>query len=380
MKYVYKKRVYIFLAFFLDALGVCVFKLFRRRSRLTVSQPKKILVVRLDHLGDVLQATGVPKTLKENYSGCQVIFLTSSWASPLLENNPFIDEIILFDAPWFSKKRYRRSGKAHGFFKLLKILRQRKIDLALGLRGDLRENLMMFLAGVKERIGYGITGGGFFLTREVAYRHEAHESEHQKDLLRVLGLKGEVLEPKIYFSEAEELGFKNRLEQFGLGGGQKYICFLLEAGAPSKDWPMANADAFLKLFAKNFPNQKVVLVGSVGRGPGQSGAGNEGCVVDLIGKTSLRELFILVKKSSFFIGPDSGPTHVAAVLGVPALFLYSGSNRYEQWKPLAESAVVLRHSVPCSPCGSEICHVEGHPCMTHISAEEAIKIMINKVS
>ena len=381
MKYVFKKKTSRFLASFLDAAGYPVFWLFGRRGHsLTSENPASVLVVRLDHLGDVLLSTAVPKAIKQNFPNCRVIFLTASWAAPLLQGNPFVDEILQFDASWFSNRRYQRSVKAYGLWGLLWALRERKIDLALGLRGDLRENLLVFAAGIRERVGYGITGGGFFLTKEVAYRHDAHESEHQKDLLGALGLKVDSLEPSIYLSNHEEMHFEKRLEPFGLEGDKNFICLLLSSGAPSKDWAASRLDEFIKLFVSHFPAYRIVLVGSSRRISDQLNTRGDERVLNLVGETTLRELCLLIKKSKFFIGPESGPTHVASVLGVPTLFLYSGTNRYERWKPLQEAAMVLRHPVPCSPCESEICHVEGHPCMAEIRPEEVLNILDSKLS
>lgn len=380
MKYVFKKKVARFLASLLDAGGTSVFWLFGRRGHsLTLKNPASVLVVRLDHIGDVLLSTAVPKAIKQNFPKCRVIFLTASWAAPLLQGNPFVDEILQFDASWFSKMRYQRSARAYGLWSLLRVLRERKIDLALGLRGDLRENLLLFAAGIRERVGYGITGGGFFLTKEVAYRHDAHESEHQKDLLGALGIKIDSLEPRIYLSNHEDVQFEKRLEPLGFARDENFICLLLGSGAPSKDWPASSIDEFIKLFASHFPSYRIVLVGSSRRISDQLNTRSDERVLNLVGETSLRELCLLIKKSKFFIGPESGPTHVASVLGVPTLFLYSGTNQYERWKPLQEAAMVLRHRVPCSPCESEFCQVEGHPCMAKILPEEVLKFLQNKL-
>lgn len=380
MKYVFKKKTHRFLASLLDALGYPIFWLFGRRGHSLKSEnPASALVVRLDHIGDVLLSTAIPKAIKQNFPKCRVIFLTASWAVPLLQGNPFVDEILQFDASWFSNGRYQRNAKAYGLWGLLRVLRERKIDLALGLRGDLRENLLMFAAGIQERIGYGITGGGFFLTKEVAYRYDAHESEHQKDLLAALGLKVDSLEPRIYLSDDEGARFEKRLEPLGLAGDKNFICLLLGSGAPSKDWAASSVDEFIKLFVSHFPAYRIVLVGSSRRISDQLKTGSNERVLNLVGETTLRELCLLIRKSKFFIGPESGPTHVAAVLGVPTLFLYSGTNRYERWKPLQEAAMVLRHHVPCSPCESTLCRVEGHPCMDKILPEEVLKILQNKL-
>ena len=134
---------------------------------------------------------------------------------------------------------------------------------------------------------------------------------------------------------------------------------------------MEHAQTFLSEVSGRFPNHKIILVGT-NLIPAKSFAGMTG-VIDLRGKTSLRELCLLIRRCRIFIGPDSGPTHIAAALGVPAVFLYSGTNDFERWRPLAEAATILRHPVPCSPCYLEICNVKGHPCMSEIKPEEVIK-------
>ena len=379
MKYIFKKKLYKFLMPILDGLGGVLFWFSKSKNRDISDAPESVLIVRLDHIGDVLLSTAVPKAIKENFPRSRVIFLTASWSAPLLQGNPFVDEVIQFDPPWFSKMRYERNPKAYRFWGLLKVLRQRKIDLAIGLRGDLRENWLMFLAGIKERVGYGITGGSFLLTKEVVYAYGAHESEHQKDLLRAIGIKASSMEPAIYLSANENINFEKRLERMELPPGQKFICFLLGAGAPSKEWPVENTEKFLEDFNRRYKQYKVVLVGSSQRILNRLKVKNASYILNLVGETSLRELCLLAKRSAFFIGPDSGPTHIAAALNAPTLFLYSGTNVYDQWKSLAETASALRHEVSCSPCGLDSCPVSGHPCMSQILPETVLKALENKL-
>ncbi len=330
----------------------------------------------MDHLGDVLLATGVPKLLKENFPGVRVSFLTSSWAAPLLSGNPFLDEVILFDAPWFRRKDAPKDPNSPGFFGLIRLLKKKRFDLGIALRGDLRENFTLRLSGVRESIGYGITGGGFFLTKEVHYRERIHERDRAANLLRPLGVRTESLKPRLYFTEDEELRAEKILASVGLGGKQKWVGFQWGAGTVSKDWPAELAIDFLERFGSKFPDFKVVLVGnSSGKKDLEEVCRRLPHCVNLVGKTSLRELCATIKKFHFFIGPDSGPTHIAAVLGVPSIFLFSGTNRFEEWRPLSERASVFRHPVDCSPCGLKTCVVPGHPCMSGIRPENVLSLL-----
>jgi ADP-heptose:LPS heptosyltransferase len=373
MKYVFRKKRNVFLVRLLDLAGYALTWWGRRRRPRSIRRPESILVIRLDHIGDVLTATGVPKILKESFPSARVSFLTSSQSAPLLENNPFVDEVLIYDAPWFLKKRRVGLSSNSSFLGLVNILKKKGIDTAVGLRGDLRENLLMALAGIPQRIGYGITGGGFWLTKEAPYRKLGHERERALELLKSLGASRSILEPKIYFSEKEEADFFAKRALLGFETGKKTVGFQMEAGTPAKEWPREHALKFIQSFNENFPKSRLLVLGSKPVNLERQAS----WVTNLTGKTSLRELCLILKNLDAFVGPDSGPSHIAAALGIPTLFLYSGTNVYEQWKPVVENAQVLRHPVPCSPCGLEVCNVPGHPCLSKIEPEAAISILGN---
>ena len=374
MKYVFRKKRYVLLVGLLDAMGYVLVRVFRRRKPLLDRNFKNILIVRMDHLGDVLLATGVPKLLKENFPGACVTFLTSSWAAPLLEGNPFIDEVLIFDAPWFRRKGAAKRTSALRLPALIRTVRGKRFDLGLGLRGDLRENFILWLSGIRERIGYGITGGGFFMTKEVPYRARMHERDRAANLLRPLGVRADSLKSGLYPSAEEITNARHILDAVGLETGMKLVGFQWGAGTVSKDWPAGRVHDFLERFGKKFPDFKIVLVGGALTEDGRAVSSLPNCV-NLLGKTTLRELCALMSHFLFFIGPDSGPTHIASALGVPTLFLFSGTNRFEEWRPLAENASVIRHQVQCSPCGLKVCNVPGHPCMAGILPEEVIQLL-----
>ncbi|MBI3316065.1 MAG: glycosyltransferase family 9 protein [Candidatus Omnitrophica bacterium] len=372
-KYVFRSRTKAFLARMLDAVGFLSISVPNRLRGQTPVTPRNLLVIRIDHLGDILQTTAVPRLLKARFPESRVIFLTSSWGASLLENNPFVDDRVIYDAPWFSKKRYVRSSESLGIFELAGALKRRKIDLCLCLRGDLRENMIAWLAGIPQRVGYGITGGGFFLTQELTYRDKVHESRHTRDVLDAIGVPCDDLKPELYFSENETRSLSSKCSALGLPVSQKIVGFHVEAGSTAKQWPSENMRIFLRQLKARYPEGRVLLVGSDPKKTVELQVAQDPYFINSVGRTTLRELCQLIKQCRLFIGPDSGPTHIAAALGVRTLFLYSGTNVYEQWRPLAENAVVLRYAVPCSPCGLEDCHVPGHPCMSRITPEQVLE-------
>jgi hypothetical protein len=101
MKYIFKKRWNIFLISLLDFFGNIVFLPFKLFKKKIPGNVGKILIIRLDHIGDVIFSTVVPQSLKAHYKGAKITLLVGSWARDIVINNPYIDEVICYDAPWF---------------------------------------------------------------------------------------------------------------------------------------------------------------------------------------------------------------------------------------------------------------------------------------
>ncbi len=365
MKYVFRKKSLRFLIGALDRVGFFLFGFLARKTMDTPKPGDSVLIIRLDHLGDVLTATALPKLIKEYCPGVRVLFLVSAASQPLLDNNPWIDEVIVYNPPWFSRRSNPKPDVTQPFWELVQNLRRKKISAGIAPRGDLRENLLMFLAGIRYRLGYGITGGGFLLSRQTPYDATTHQSNLSLNLLKEIGIfTDRKLKPEIHFSETQTSPILPSKRSGAL---------LVDTGAPSKIWPQKNLEAFIELFLKKYPDRDLFLVGLSNFSLDTSPAAGSGRLKDVRGKLSLGELCAFIRELGFFVGADSGPTHLAACLGIPTIFLFSGTNELERWKPLHGNYKILRHPVPCAPCHLTVCPIEGHPCMSGIAPEEVVR-------
>jgi len=358
-RYVFKKKSLKLLIGALDRIGALLIR--PKREKLH-DKKDTILVVRLDHLGDVLLSTAAVSAIKKTLPRARLIVLTSSQGQALLKGNPHIDETLAYDAPWFL-----RSGSGESTLRwggLVRAVRKLRVDIGLSLRGDLRENFLLWQAQIPRRIGYGITGGDFLLTDSIAYREKVHELDHLSDLLAAAGVATEGLRPEVFVQDSERRAVFDRFE---LEISKKYIGFQVEAGAPSKQWPQEHVERFLDSATCIFSDAVFLLLGKgslrVAPRPG---------MIDLRNKTSVRELAALTSGLAAFVGPDSGPTHLAAWMGVPSVFLFSATNEFDRWKPLAPRVAVVRSEVPCAGCQLTQCNREGHPCMSRIEPEQVL--------
>jgi ADP-heptose:LPS heptosyltransferase len=144
------------------------------------------------------------------------------------------------------------------------------------------------------------------------------------------------------------------------------------SGTPAKQWPIDHWQELIGRLVVEHGAQ-IVLVGTAGdRTMARRILSPVPCpgVADWTGRLDLAELGALLQRSDLFIGADSGPAHLAATVGTPAVVLFSGTNDSRQWRPFGEQVRVVRHAVECSPCHRLRCPLGDHPCMRRLSPEQ----------
>ncbi len=114
----------------------------------------KILIRAANWIGDAIMTTPVIRALKKNYPDSHISILAKPWVIPVFDNNPYIDEIILFD----DKKTHK---KGFGFLRLAKDLRKYKFDISILMPNSFSSALITFFAGITQRVGYNTDAIGF---------------------------------------------------------------------------------------------------------------------------------------------------------------------------------------------------------------------------
>ncbi len=338
--YVYRKKIYILFFALFDVIGNILFFPLRSAGRNKPSVPDRILLIRADHIGDVINATAILGPVRKAFPGAVIDFLAPSWAKDILENNPDIDNIIQFDPPWFDRRCPGFAGHIKGLFTMRGIIKRGDYDIAVDLRGDFRHILAMFLSGTKCRVGYGITGGGFLLTHNVPYEGVMHETDRNMELLRALGVEGGTPEVSLCFPENDAKTGEALIREHGLHG--KYAVLHAVPGHGTKKWDPGKFAAV----ARYLSNEKrfiPVAAGTAGDTEEVKKIKDPADIrlIDITGKTSLGALYHILKHASLFVGVDSAPAHMAAAAGIPAVILFSGINDPGQWAPGGENVRVI---------------------------------------
>lgn len=362
MRYIFKKKILTYFAYGIDTAGYLLFFAARLFNPQPPKSPRRILIVRLDHIGDYVCTTPMFKNLKQHFPGAEIAVLLNPAVRGLAQRDPFIDSIIAFDAPWFSRNHKRlRLPELIG---LITHLRSRKFDLGFDPRGDFFSLLILFLAGVKYRVGYDVTGGGFLLHRKADYAKDTHTIERNLKLLQrvqvsVLDKRAAVYSKEEDGALVQHLLIKEHCE------AKRIVVMHPYAGTSAKFWPVKRMQGIITKL--NAQGCSVALIGSLNDRQGYEG------VCDLRDKISLPQLARLLSISQGFIGLDSGPANIAAALGVPAVVIASGTNLPWLWLPQSEKLHFVYKHVFCSPCFRKVCLFKSHECMELLTEEEVWK-------
>jgi len=367
--YVLKNKIFIFFIGLVDLLGYLLFsplKLFRKKQPPKII--KHILIIRLDHAGDVIYSTMLPENIKHSFPEAKIIFLTNPLGREIIAGNPFIDQVICYDAPWFDRKNKKLFG-AVSFFQLVKKLKPFHFDLGLDPRGDSRHILLMALAGTNYKAGLGITGLGFLLDQKISHLN-GHPLEQNLRFLQEIGVKMVLREPAVYTGEKDIAVLEDFFSREGIKNDDLLAVIHAYSVNTAKNWPTENFQQLARSIYDKY-RTKIIFVGS----NDDSGKNQEivnACqakAINASGKIPFKGILELLKRSAIFIGIDSAIAHLAAIAKTPSVILYSGTNKKEEWA--AKNITVLQKDVICANCQKTSC--AKNICMELITPQDVLK-------
>lgn len=376
----YAAQVFLFLAY-----GV-IFLLGKRtplKKRPSDDCVRKILVVRLDHIGDVLITGPVFEALKKKYPRARLTVLAGSWSRDLLEQHPFVDEVLTYDAPWWKTARgqVRKGVWGSGLrdiCSLIKQMREKRFDLVLEPRGDVRQFLLFgYAIGAPYVFSFDRTGSSFLLSEAVPYEEGLHEMLKNEKLLAPLGINTVSKECQVYPGPGDRAYADKVVDEIRSRGGSRFAVFVPGARKPLKCWPLENFISLARWLLERDPAISVVwLGGSMEEGLSKrlsASFSSDDRSIDLIGKCSLLKSYALLSKSAFIVTHDGPVSHMASSLTVPTVVLF-GPTEAARFRPWGDHIQAVQRDYPCCPCLLEDCAVTKSrfhaACMGSISLED----------
>jgi heptosyltransferase-2 len=314
----------------------------------------RVLVARIDRIGDVVLSTPIPREIKKAYPDSFVAVLVKKYTRDIYINNPDVDEIILYDE--------NKNGKIK-FWQLVKTLRRLKLTHAFMLLPNEKLNWIMFFSGVKTRIGVGhklfqILSLSKFVDRK-KYNPLRHEADYCLDMVRKIGIEPQSIEPKIHLS-SEEIIKSDEIKRKLAPNGELLIGINTTSGKSS---PNLTTKEYVNLINMLIAEKNIKVLVTDNEPPGSVENINE-VIYPNIG-LSLRQAIINFYALDILISASTGPMHICAALKVPTISMFCPLTACspELWGPLGNvSEIVLPEKNYCTkncPGDPHICDFSG---------------------
>jgi heptosyltransferase-1 len=328
-----------------------------------MSAPKRILIILMGSIGDVTRALPVAAALKQHWPASHLTWLIEPKSLGVVGESACVDEVLLFE----------RGKGFPAFVSAVKRIRAGRFDLALDLQRHFKSGLFSLVSGAARRIGFhprnSKEGNFLFNTEWIPYREaELSKILHYQEFVRACGAT-----PK----EELDFGLKKYaparfVDRFPNG----YVVCVLGASWQTKKWPLSGYQKLLQQIC-NESNLGVFLIGDKSEFENANKLAalflNQR-VDNLIGKTTLHDVFELCAGARAGVGPDSGPAHIAAAVGKPYVTLVGPTDPLRV-APYGSEQLVISSSVGCSPCWRKVCPGLNTTCMRLISPQSVWEML-----
>ncbi|MEA3306037.1 MAG: lipopolysaccharide heptosyltransferase II, partial [Candidatus Omnitrophota bacterium] len=329
---------------------------------------KKILVIKISALGDVILSIPSLKALRKKFPGAVIKVLTGLPSADVFRGCPYINESIIYG-------RESKGSRIKGFTKLASRLRREDFDIVVDLQNSRKSHLLSFLSMAGFRYGYDNGKWGFLLNKRVKDTQGAlGPVSHQFRTLKFLGIEknGETLE--LWPSKEDENWADNFLGENWIIDKRAMVGINLGASGrwQSKKWKAEYIAQLCDELAKRH-NIRVLLTGIDRDMETAREITRQSSSKPIIsaGKTDILRLASLIKRCRVYVTTDSAPMHIAAGMGVPFVALF-GPTDPKRHVPEVENYTVLTGSVKCSPCYKPSCGGKISRCMKSIKVEEVL--------
>lgn len=315
-------------------------------------------------VGDAVMTTPAMGALRATYPEAEIVVVANPLVSELFTFHPYCDRVIL----------YNKKGAHQGFnglWRFARELRREKFDLAVLFQNAIEAALMAFLAGIPRRAGFRTDARRPLLTHGVPVskvERRLHHTHYYLQMLERLGICGGDGNLRLECTPQEITWAQQHLE------GKKGDWVAINPGAAygsAKRWfPERFAETADRL-AEEY-GVRIVLTG----GPGEKEIGQDIAAamkteaLNLIGRTSVRQLMAVLTRVRLLISNDSGPMHVGAAFGIPIVAVF-GPTDHTTTSPKADSCRIVRKDTDCAPCLLRQCPTD-HRCMKAITADDVL--------
>ena len=337
----------------------------KEKRKIDPSALHKILLIRLRRIGDVVMTTPAIAALKQALPGASLSYIVEEPYARLVQGNPNLDNVIALPP----------GQNFVGFLRFCRQIRREKYDAVIDFHGGPRASVLAFLSAAKLKVGYELKYKNFIYDIRIPRSRRDgyfHSVESHLNLVKALGLAVGEPPPPLFIPPAQKEE-EEKVERFWTENrlaGAKVAVLHIGAGNEFRDW---GADNFIELANRltGLAGVRIILVGSAKDLEKEEEIQRKSRMplLSLVGKANLIELREVIRRASLFVGPDSGPMHIAAATSTPIVALF-GPTLPENFAPWQAKAILIQKDLECRPCKQRRCLTEDFRCLRSIEPTE----------
>lgn len=294
----------------------------------------KVLVIQQKMIGDVLTSSILCEAIKKKYPSAELHYLVNSHTVPVVENNPFIDELVLFSSEMEQSKLQ--------FYRFLKEIRKAKYDVVIDVYGKISSNLMSYFSKAPKRISYHKKHTAFLYTQTLERLKKPEHNcslaiENRLKLLEFLEIPFQEITPKIYLTQAEIASAEAYVTTSNINLKKPLFMVSVLGSSEAKTYPLDYMASLLdSLVAENKEAQ--FLFNYIPKQEKEAREVYEHCLsitqkrifFSVFGK-SLREFLAITSHCDAMIGNEGGAINMAKALNIPTFTIFSPSLKMQNW-------------------------------------------------
>lgn len=323
------------------------------------SQPREVLVLRLDRIGDVLMSLPALHLLREALPSARIRLAVGEWSREVARDAP-VDEVLIWSAPWVGRRDEGASSLAD-LWRVARSRRDSRPDLAIDLQGDVRALWLLSATGARARVGYANTGSASLLTSTVELDENLNFVEQNCRAIETALGRQLPRRPFRWLDDARRSRGREQLaaalKESGLPRTGPIVGLHPGAGRRVKEWPI---ERWIELGAALVRQKGALLVVSGSEGESDKAAALKralpAAVLDLAGKLGLASFAEVMSALDAFVSGDTSAMHFACALGVPSVAVFGPSDpgRYfsggDQGFGAGGRHIVVSAALWCCPC------------------------------
>jgi len=355
-------------------------------SSLAQREFKRILIIKPSSPGDIIHALPVLRGLRHRYPAAHLAWLVATPFADLLAADPDVNEVIAFDRKRFGHM-WRSTSALVEFVRFSAALRRRKFDLVVDLQGLFRSGFLGFVTGAGVRIGLPNSREGSRLFHTHVMDRPA-SSEHAADfnwaVADALGFSDVPRDFTIRVGDADLAAARTLATEVLRDAERRFAVLVPATRWETKCWPASRYGELARLLSKRHGLTSILVGGKDDAARGEIAVQHSaGTAHNLCGRTSLRELAVLVRDAALVVTGDSTPMHMAAAFDRPMAAIFGPTNP-DRTGPYRRGDAVVRLDLDCAPCylrHLHQCKFE-HACMEQMDVQrvgEAVAAQLERV-